>query len=252
MTQYLIKSGEVAHIADGSRDKLQLVSISNGGGLIHIGEPSPDGFDVPFVAGDRVIVPANEPATLRANSFVVECSVGDYGAQVFSGGIDILPTQAIISDGQTLTASTGQTVAVAVANNEPTIAVKNWALWNPFTVTANLWEDGPDLGYLSRDFTGGDPVGSITNEPVREFVVRAAYLKQGAEFLLNIAGPHAIAEELRGANVKIDDVDYAPTELSSKWDEELRMWVTEVSVPDVTPWSEGQNIPIVITPQNGG
>lgn len=247
-----VKGGNSQQILDGSQDTLSLLAITTGTGVIHIGDPAPEGFDVPFAGGDKVVLPANLSATLRADGFVVTGSIGAYGGQTYSGGIELLPTQAIIDDGQQITASNGQTISVAVADNVPSLTIKNWAFWEPFTVTAgDPTGGGFQFGYVSSDVSGDEQVGSITNEPVVGFSLGEALWESG-DVYLSIRGPRSIASELQGALIGIDGVDYSPIQLESLWNEEEGNWKSVIYLSDVPAWTVDQQIPIVITPQNGG
>lgn len=127
MTKFSIRGGTSQQVLNGSQNTLQQISFSGGSGRIQIGAPSPAGYAVAFSAGDDVMLPPFQPATVFADGFLVNASVAQYGGQVFENGGDLPLTDAIVSNGSTVTLSpnTGTTPAqgtatVTVANNAAT------------------------------------------------------------------------------------------------------------------------------------
>lgn len=165
------------------------------------------------------------------------------------GGGGLLPTQAIIEDEQQITATNGQTISVAVADNVPSLTIKNWAFWEPFTVTVGT--DGDVFyGYLVDDPFS---FGSITNQPVNGFTLMQA-VNVGGSVDIRLHGPHPIVGELVGALVGISNEDYSIDEMSvtQSNDPETGLWINKLIIHDVPAWTTSQQVPIVIIPQNGG
>lgn len=164
------------------------------------------------------------------------------------GGGGLLPTQAIIDDGQQITATNGQTISVAVADNVPSLTIKNWAFWEPFTVTAAALPDG-SIGYNSLP-----SAGDITNQPVSGYVLGSIGVSASGYFKILIYGPQPLGAELVGALIGIGETTYSPTAITAYYESDSPdEWATEIGVFGVNPvWTVDQQIPIVIIPQNGG
>lgn len=247
MTIISVKGGNSQEILDGSQDKIQLVRINSGTGLLHIGEPSPEGFDIPL-SERNIYVPAGQPATVRADGFIVQLTVGDYGTQVFEGGGGSLPSnQAIVTDSEIVTAIGGQTIDIQVTDNVATFGVRSFPFWNPFTVTAA--DLGGSFGYQADK----DPGGAITNEPVDGYTLIWArtFLDGGNAILtLQMVGPRPLRDALQGALFGINAEDYSVAYGDMQVFEESGVFYTNIEIYDVPMWTAGQSIPIVIIPQS--
>lgn len=170
-------------------------------------------------------------------------------SQSILAGIRLVATKAIVSDGQQITATNGQTISVAVADNVPSLTIKNWAFWDPFTVTVG--SDGEEFfGYLLDDPYS---FGSITNQPVNGFTLMQA-VNVGGSVDIRLHGPHPIVGELVGALVGISNEDYSIDEMSvtQSNNPDTGLWINKLIIHDVPAWTTSQQIPIVIIPQNGG
>lgn len=250
MTIISVKGGNSQEVLDGSQGTLSLLAITTGTGLIHVGEPSPEGFDVPFRGGDQVILPANLPATLRADGFVVTGSVGQYGGQTYEGGGSLPSNQAIVTDSEIVTAIGGQTIDIQVTDNVATFGVRSFPFWNPFTVTAA--DLGGSFGYQA-DVPDKDPAGAITNEPVDGYTLIWArtFLDGGNAILtLQMAGPRPLMDALQGALFGINAEDYSVAYGDMQVFEGSGVFYTTIEIYDVPMWTAGQSIPIVIIPQS--
>ena len=218
MTIISVKGGNSQEILDGSQDTLSLLAITTGTGLIHVGDPSPAGFDVPFRGGDQIILPANEPATLRADGFIVTGSIGAYGGQVYSGG----------------------------GTPEP--------FWEPFTITAgDLTNDA--LGYSDGEGGQGIPAtGSISNQPVEGYSLSvAANVSDPGIFVLAIRGPAPMRDLLIDAVIGIGEESFILSRIGdisvARLDDGFE---TIVQMDGFSQeWMVGQQVPIVVIPQNG-
>lgn len=249
MANLVIKGGTSQQVVDGSQDALTILAVNNGTGLVHVGDPSPAGFDVPFRGGDQIILPANEPATLRADGFVVIVSIGAYGGQTYEGGGDLPPNQAIVTDSEIVTAAGGQTIDIHVTDNVATFGVRPFPFFEPFTVTVGAL-DNPYVGY--SNFEGEPTIGSITNEPTDDFTLPLCMLNiVSGQLMITLTGPQPLQLRLAGALVGINAEDFTidPSNASSRFENDS--WRTDVFIEGVPPWTVGQQIPIVIIPQNG-
>lgn len=119
--------------------------------------------------------------------------------------------------------------------------------WEPFTVTVGEGLNMGENGYFR--WPGDDPVGSITNEPVDGYSIEECF-SSGTVLQFKINGPHALAEELSNASIGVNGVDVGILDISSsRISANPDVWQTYLTAEPVTPWTPGQQIPIVIIPK---
>ena len=97
MAQIIIDANSSAEL-DAS-DKLRLLSVQTGNGLLQIGEITDEGYSL-HIGGKmaNVILPHGYSATIKSLSHPMTFSVGDFGGQSYGLASD----QAVVSDGDTL------------------------------------------------------------------------------------------------------------------------------------------------------
>lgn len=174
-----------------------------------------------------------------------------FGTGVSGGGGGLLPTQAIIDDGQQITATNGQTILVAVADNVPSLTVMPFPMWQPFTVTCG--SDG--FGGFGYSAIEGEEFGSISNEPVDGYTLETCAVDGSGNFYFYLRGPAPMSDILWGADIGIDTASYVFGPFNGQAAPKARLdgdVVSEAELSGVTAWTLDQQVPIVIIPQNGG
>jgi hypothetical protein len=172
-----------------------------------------------------------------------------FGPDGGAGGGALPSNQAIVTDGDTVTASGGQTIDISVADNVASFSVRSFPFWEPFTVTAAAVAEFEG----SCGFVAGD-AGSITNEPVDGFSLVKCYTYMAdlvPTLFFQINGPTPLRDNLWGALLGVNAVDFTLDDYSvftvigaeGGFD-------TSFEVPGVTMWTVGQAVPIVIIPQS--
>lgn len=121
MAKFIIEGGSSAQVADGTQNTLTKLVIASGSGRIRIGAEDAKEFLLSYGAGDSVVVPALQSATILADS-ITDASIGQYGGQTYDPP-PLPDTKAIVSDDDTAPVQNSAGAAIGtgtitVADNE--------------------------------------------------------------------------------------------------------------------------------------
>lgn len=169
------------------------------------------------------------------------------GVFIVGGGGPLPSDQAIVTDGETVTAEGGEVVTISVDGNIASFSVQGGPQFQPFTVTAaDLDGTGSIIGYYNDPGNSG---GAITNEPLPGYILKGCYTASG-ELVMRFDGSSPLLGDLAFAHVDVGGSGFvAPyNTCTSEYSEDLGIWINFASIPDVPAWTVGQQIPIVITP----